>query len=166
MTLQPFFDAAPVVQVHAAAATVALLMGPAVLWRRRRDRLHKVGGYVWVTAMATAALTAFFIHSFAVIGPFSPIHLLAVLALGSLVVGMRAILRGDVVTHQRALRTLYLRGLLVAALFNFLPGRVVNRAVLPETPELGYWVIGIGLALMLGQAAWRALPARRQTITP
>ena len=67
-----------------AAALVAHFLGPFALDRARRDRLHKVLGYTWVLAMAITALSSFFIHSFPVIGPFSPIHLLALFALWSL----------------------------------------------------------------------------------
>ncbi|WP_425071108.1 DUF2306 domain-containing protein [Sagittula sp. S175] len=165
MQIQPFLDAGLVVQVHAVAATWALVTGPFVLWRQRRDRLHKVGGYLWVLAMALAAGSSFWINGFAMIGPFSPIHLLAVLALGSLWFGMRAILRGDVRAHQRAFRNLYLRGVLVAGLFNFLPGRVVNRMFLGEAPEQGYTVIAVGCAVLAVQLAVQVLRGRGRSFS-
>ena len=153
MTLTPFLTAAPHIQLHAIAALLALLLGPIALYRTRRDRLHKVLGHVWMLAMLTAALSSFAISSFGVIGPVSPIHLLSVLALWSLWRGLVTIRAGQVAAHRATLRNLYWRGVIVAALFNFLPtGRVVNRMVFPDSPQLGWVVIGAGLALLVAQA--------------
>ena len=58
MTLQPYLDASLIVQVHVIAAAMALFIGPFVLWRKRRDRLHKVLGYIWVLSFGFAAFIA------------------------------------------------------------------------------------------------------------
>ena len=50
--------------------------------------------------------------------------------------------------HGLAMRALYWRGLAVAGLFTFLPGRVFNRMFFPEMPELGYGVIALHLNLL------------------
>ncbi len=148
MTLDPFLAAPVHIQIHAAAAVLAIGLGPLAILRRRRDRLHKIAGYTWVAAMLVTALSAFTITSFGVVGPFSPIHLLAVLALWSLWRGMAAILRGDVRLHRTVMESLYWRGLILAGLFNFLPGRTTSRAIFPEMPEAGYAVIVFGLVVM------------------
>jgi uncharacterized membrane protein len=157
MSLDPILSAAPVIQIHASAALLALLLGPVALYRRRRDRLHKITGYLWVLAMAVTALSSFGIWSFALIGPFSPIHLLAVLALWSLWQGMRQILAGRVAAHAQTMRSLYWRGLIIAGLFNFMPGRVVNRTLFAQGGWQGWIVIAPGLALIL----WDGLRRRR-----
>ncbi|WGW03326.1 DUF2306 domain-containing protein [Tropicibacter oceani] len=157
MTASPFLAAPLHIQAHALAALLVLILGPFVILRSRRDRLHRLGGYVWVVAMGFTALSSFAIHSFALIGPFSPIHLLAVLVLWSLWQGMAHAFAGRIRAHEAVFRNLYWRGLIVAGLFNFLPGRVVSRALLPETPELGYAVIVAGAAALV----WHALSARR-----
>jgi uncharacterized membrane protein len=125
--------------------------------RRRRDRLHKITGYLWVLAIAVTALSSFGIWSFALIGPFSPIHLLAVLALWSLWQGMRQILAGRVAAHAQTMHSLYWRGLIIAGLFNFMPGRVVNRLLFAQDVWQGWIVIALGLALIL----WGGLRRRR-----
>lgn len=164
MTLLPFLNAAPYIQAHAIGAMLALVLGPVALYRSRRDIWHKIIGYVWMLAMLVAVLTSFAITNFGLIGPFSPIHLLSVLALWSLGRAMSAIRAGDVVAHQRFLRNLYWRGVIVAGLFNFLPsGRMVNQIVFPEAPQRGWVVIGLGLGGLLLQAV---LPHLVRHLTP
>lgn len=165
MTFDPILTAAPHIQMHILAATLALVLGPVAILRRRRDRLHKVAGYLWVTAMAVTALSSFLIHSFPLIGPFSPIHGLALFTLFSLWQGMRAILRGDVRTHELALRGLYWRGLCLAGLFNFLPGRTMQRALLGESETLGYVIIAVGVALIFANPIRRALSRSLRPVT-
>jgi uncharacterized membrane protein len=57
--LQPFLDAAPIVQTHIFTTFFALGVGRLAVFRRRRDGWHKFMGYLWVLAMATLALTPF-----------------------------------------------------------------------------------------------------------
>ena len=141
MSLDPFLEADRIIQLHVVAALIALVLGPIALWRKRRDRLHKIVGYIWVVAMALAAAVSFGIEShFTPVG-LGPIHLLAVFALWSLYVAMRGIYRRDIVMHKQAMEGLYVRGLALAGAFNFLPGRTSARALIPDTPELGYVII-------------------------
>lgn len=165
LTLQPLLDASPVIQFHVASASIALLLGPLALYRKRRDRLHKITGYIWVLAMGITALSSFGIHSFALIGPFSPIHLLAILALWSLFEGMRHVFAGRIREHQAVMRGLYMNGLLVAGMFNFLPGRVTNRMIFGDASHLGYVVMALGLSAIAMSAVRRrrALMALRET---
>lgn len=146
---EPYFDAPTHIQIHAAAATIALGIGPFALFSRRRGRVHKTLGYVWVVAMLIVATSAFFIHSFAVIGPFSPIHGFAILAYWSIWTAMRAIYQGRIEVHEQTMRGLYFNGLILAGLANFLPGRITNRTFFPQTPEYGYIVIAFGVVLVL-----------------
>jgi uncharacterized membrane protein len=147
MTLTPFLETAAHIQLHAAAAVFAVLAGPFVIYGRK-SRLHKVLGYLWVLAMAVTAISSFWITNFGVIGPLSPIHGLSVLALWSLFQGLRHIFRGNITAHQTTMRSLYWTGLMVAGLFTFLPGRIVNRSLFPEIPEAGYLVIALGGAAL------------------
>ncbi len=151
MTLTPFLTAPVHIQIHAIAAMLAIGLGPVVLYRQRRDRVHKWLGRTWVGAMVLTALSSFLIWNFGLIGPFSPIHLLAILTLWSLWQGAGYIRGGNVAAHSAVFRGLYWRGLCVAGLLNFLPGRTMNRSLLTEAPDAGYIVIALGLAALLAQ---------------
>ncbi|WP_420859569.1 DUF2306 domain-containing protein [Marivivens marinus] len=149
MSPEPYLSAPTAIQIHAAAAFVALVLGPWVIYRPRRDRLHKTTGYVWIAGMAVAAMSSFAIHSFPLIGPFSPIHLLACLALWSIYRGIAAAVQGDIRTHREVFRSLYWYGLVIAGLVNFLPGRTTNRTFFGEDDHLGWVVIGLGGTLLV-----------------
>lgn len=158
MTLAPLMQMPLSVQIHVAAALTAVLLGPFVILRPRRDRLHKIGGYLWVVAMAVTALSSFWITGLAVLGPFGPIHLLSVLTLWSLWAGMRHAVAREIEAHRIVFRNLYCRGLLVAGLITFLPGRRMNAVLFGEASELGYWLIGcVGGAVLI----WRLVNAAR-----
>ncbi|MDA7425323.1 DUF2306 domain-containing protein [Thalassococcus lentus] len=157
MTLEPYMSTNLITQIHIVTATIAVVIGPFALFRRRRDRLHKMSGYVWVIAMATAALSSFGITSFGVVGPFSPIHLLAILALWSLWVAMRAVFAGKIKTHEEAMKSLYWNGLLVAGAFQFLPGRSTNRVFFGDQQEHGYIVLALVLAAIVGRVIRRRM---------
>ena len=152
MSLEPFLTAPLQIQIHAIAALTAVVVGPLPLYRKRRDRIHKVAGYIWVTAMFTVAVTAFFIHSVAVIGPFSPLHGFALLTFWSLYSGLRHIFAGRVRAHQLTFRSLYWFGLWAAGLANFLPDRRTNQALFGGNDSLGWIVIALGGLVIFGVA--------------
>lgn len=133
MTLQPLLQASPVIQTHAYAAIAALLLGAMVLFRRKGDRLHKLGGRIWVLLMVLVAISSFFIHTIRMWGPWSPIHLLSILTLVGLVRAIMLIRRRNVLHHARIMKLVYLGGLVIAGFFTFMPGRIMH-AVLFGSP--------------------------------
>ena len=151
-SFDPLFNAPLAIQLHVAGALPALLLTPLVLWRRHRDRLHKGLGYAWVLAMALTAASSFWITSFGVIGPFSPIHILSVVTLVSLVTGVRAAIRGDARGHWAAMTNMAW-GLAAAGLLNFLPGRLTNRIVLDGAGWPGFAAV-VGLAACAAALVW------------
>lgn len=160
MTFDPILNAPIYVQVHACAAVVALLLGPFVILRNRRDRLHKVGGYIWVVAMACAAISSFWIMEFRVIGPFSPIHGLSIYVLWSLYRGVSYAIARNIAAHRQTFRALYLQGLVLAGLFTLLPGRILNRMLFGEVPMAGVVVLAIGLLFIGGVIVRRRMQRR------
>lgn len=160
MSFDPILTAPTHIQIHAAAAFLALVIGPFALLRQRRDKVHKILGYVWVLSMFLAATSSFFIHSFPLIGPFSPIHGLAILALWSLWTAMAHVRAGRYCAHAAVMRSLYWRGLMIAGLFNFLPGRTTNRIFFDDARDAGYIVIAVGLTAIFAPVLWRMIRTR------
>lgn len=149
MTLAPILNAEPLVQFHLLGATMAVMTGPVALYRRRRDRVHKVTGYVWGSAMMALAISGLFMHSLAIIGPFGPIHLLSVVTILSLWRGFHLIRQRRIADHARWMRNFYWYAIGFSALFALSPGRVLNRALFPDAPQHAWWLIGAGLFLLL-----------------
>lgn len=133
MTLQPLLQASPVIQIHVVSAIAALLLGAAVLFRRKGDRLHKLGGRIWVVLMATVALSSFFIHTIRMFGPWSPIHLLSIITLFGLVKAIMMIRSRKVMQHARIMKMVYFGGLVIAGFFTFMPGRVMHAVLFGST---------------------------------
>lgn len=132
MDLSSFLGAPGMVQVHAASAAVALAFGGIQLLRARRDVVHRRIGWAWFVAMGLAVATSFFIRSLAKNGPvagFSPIHLLSVLSLVSMLAAILYARRGDVRRHRLVMILLFWLGLVLPGLFTLLPGRVMHQVV-------------------------------------
>jgi len=148
MTLTPLLTAPLDTQIHVGFALCALVSGPLALFRRSRDGLHKVMGGLWVFAMAGTAISAFFISTMPMIGPFSVIHLLSVLTLWTLGLALRAALRGEWRRHGLLFRRLYVQAIGIAGLFTLLPGRIMNDVVFPNAPVAGFAVAAAMAALI------------------
>ncbi|WP_409411646.1 DUF2306 domain-containing protein [Brevundimonas sp.] len=115
------------IQIHVAAALIALAIGLVLLAGVKGDRLHRTLGWVWVLAMATTAITSFFIHQINPGGPggLSLIHLLSGWTMVALPMAIYAARRHRVATHRRAMTGMFVGGLIVAGLLTFLPGRLM-----------------------------------------
>ncbi len=142
------------VQIHVVFALAAIGMIPVVMWRRKRDRLHKIMGYSWAAAMAGTALSSFAISSFGWIGPFSPLHGLAVLTLWSLYSTIRAAIRRDVKRHKTGLRNLATFGLGVPMVLNFLPDRLFTRAFFDNNGWPALWASAVILSVIVLWRLW------------
>ncbi len=128
MSLRPFFEADPAIQIHQIAALLALITGAVVLWRRKGNGEHKFWGRVWVALMLVTAVSSIFIHETRMWGNFSPIHLLTLLVLVNIPLAIWYARQGNIVAHYRMMQGTYI-GLVVAGLLTFLPGRI-NFAIL------------------------------------
>lgn len=149
MTLAPLLTASIAIQIHVIAAILSVVVGPFTLWRRRRDHWHKRLGYIWVSAMALTALSSFAIVDMALIGPFSPIHLLSILVLFSLWQAIRAVRRGAIETHRITMQQTYFWALGIAGIFTFLPGRRMNNVFFSDAPVLGFLTVAVLVSLGL-----------------
>lgn len=154
MNLIVLSEAPLIIQIHVAAALPALILGPIAIWRRQRDLLHRVAGWLWVLAMVVLAGSSFLIQEARQFGPFSVIHILSVFTFWGLWQGLTAIRRRDVMGHQRAMRLLYMQAIILAGVFTFLPGRRMNALFFADLPHLGFAFAGLagGMVLWL---VWR-----------
>lgn len=163
MSLEPLLSAPLAVQIHAASALAAIVLGALVLFRRKGTPAHKLAGRIWAGLMVVAATSAIFINEIRLIGPFSPIHIFVVMTYAGLWQGIREIRRGNVIAHQASMKSLYLGALLLAGAFTLLPGRRLNLVLFG--PEAGWTpsLVAVGLVLATtGILWWRLMPRRRK----
>lgn len=147
MNPDALLTAPAIVQFHLAAALPALVLGPFALFRRRRDRLHKVLGYGWIAAILALALSGLFIRAeFPLLGPFGLIHLFSLLGIWGVADGLRLIRRGDVEGHLSAMQSVWFGAVGLAFLLTLLPGRTVNRFLFGDEGGIGIAVFVLGLA--------------------
>lgn len=145
------------IQLHVIAATIAALLTPLAILRNRRDLLHKVTGYLWVSAMAATAISSFWITNIRLIGPFSPIHIISIWTLYSLYHGVRLAIARNIKAHRAEMRSLAFGALGLAGSLAFMPGRIMNRAFFGEYQITGFvfvLLILAGSVLFFGEARW------------
>jgi uncharacterized membrane protein len=109
----------PVIQIHLAAASGALVLGGILFLIRRGSGAHRLAGRAWVALMVLTALSSFGIRT---TGNFSWIHLLSLVMLATLALAVINIRRRNVVRHQRLMMSAY-SSLLLAGAFTLMPGR-------------------------------------------
>lgn len=124
----------PLIAAHAAAAVLALLVGPVVLARPKGTRRHRLLGRAWGLLMVWVALSSFGIMRLRP-GSLSWIHGLSAFTLVMLVLGWRAAVTHRIALHHRRMTGAY-AGLLgafagaVAVPQRLVPQLVVHRPVL------------------------------------
>ncbi|MCS4504332.1 hypothetical protein KBTX_01882 [wastewater metagenome] len=126
MHLQPLLHASVVIQVHVAAAVLALALGIIQFGLRRGGTLHRRVGRSWVALMALTAVSSLFIHELRVWGDWSPIHVLSLVTLATLVHAVRAVRAGHVRAHRAGMISLFVFALIGAGAFTLVPGRLLH----------------------------------------
>lgn len=157
MTLQPLIDASPAIQLHAVAAALAFVLGGMILFRTKGDRLHRMGGRIWVGLMLAVCLSSFFIHTIRLVGPWSPIHLLSVATIAGLARGVWLARQREIIGHRRIMQATYVGALLIAGGFSFLPGRIMYEVFFGGPQPLAG--VAVAAAIVGGGAAlaWRGM---------
>jgi uncharacterized membrane protein len=112
------------IQIHVAAVSTALAVGIALMLGLKGNTVHRTLGWIWVVAMATAAISSLFIHR-SNPGGFSFLHLFAGWTLIALPMGVFAARKHNVRLHGRTMTGLFVGGLLIAGAFAFMPGRLM-----------------------------------------
>lgn len=150
MTLEPLIHTTLAIQIHTAAAILAFFLGGLILFRRKGDRLHLLGGRLWVALMLMVAATSLLIHTIGLIGIWSPIHLISVATFGLLARGVWLARAKRISEHRQMMQQTYMGALIVAGGFTFWPGRIMH-AVFFEGPHP--WIgVAVAAALIIGIA--------------
>ena len=110
------------VQIHIVSALTAFFVGLWLLAGPKGRGLHKKLGWTWVAAMATTAISSFFITGLNG-DSFSWIHGLSAWTLIGLPAGIHAIRNRNVKKHAKSMTGMFLGAMVIAGLFTFLPGR-------------------------------------------
>jgi len=164
MTLDPLLHASPLIQVHAAAAMLALVIGALQLFRRKGDGRHRMIGKIWVGLMTLVALSSFFIWTIRLWGLFSPIHLLSIFTLFMLWRGVSYARAHNIRMHQRVMQATYLLALVITGLFTFFPGRIMYKVTFgpdgadPEKLAVFGGVLALAVVVSLAINRWRHTP--------
>jgi uncharacterized membrane protein len=105
--------------IHLSAVVPAVGLGVWQLAARKGTRPHKLLGWIWVLAMAVAAISSFWVSK---AGGFSVIHLLSVFVLFNLVSSIWYIRQGNVRAHKKFMVGTLI-GLAGAGIGALMPGR-------------------------------------------
>jgi uncharacterized membrane protein len=132
MTLVPLLAADGAIRLHAFAAMAAFALGVVQLSAPKGTIPHRTVGWVWVVLMLAVGVSAFWIHTIRLWGPWSPIHLLAIFTLIMLPVAVFHARRHRVRQHRIAMLSLFFGALVIAGIFTLFPGRIMSAVVFGE----------------------------------
>lgn len=129
MSLAPLWQASSAIQLHALAAMAAFAIGIVQLSAPKGTLPHRAIGWAWVLLMLAVAISAFFIHTIRLWGPWSPIHLLAIFTLIMLPIAVLHARHHQVARHRTAMISIFVGALVIAGIFTFYPGRIMYAVV-------------------------------------
>lgn len=116
------------IQVHLACALAALALGAALMAARKGRGFHRAAGWVWVSLVATTAVSSLFITSLAH-GRWSLIHLMTGWTLIALPLGVIWARRHQVARHRRTMMGLFYGGFAINLFIAMIPGRTLWNIV-------------------------------------
>ncbi len=128
MNIKPLLDAGLAVQLHVAAAALAIVLSAAIISVRRGTPAHRQIGRAWVAMLAIICISSFWITGMNGSG-YSWIHLLSAWTLLGLSKAVWAVRAGNVRMHKYAMISTMAGALGGAGLFAFMPGRLMNAVL-------------------------------------
>lgn len=124
---------------HVVAALFVLAVGPVQIFRRRRDRIHRTMGYLWVAAMYYVCASSFWIVSE---GHFTWLHGLSAFTIVTVTLGLISAIRRNIRSHLGNMIGSY-AGIAVAFIFAVsVPGRAIPQLLAEDAPT-GVYVAGL-----------------------
>lgn len=131
MSLAPFLGETPAVQIHLVVTVLAFLLGGWLLLRAKGTGVHRWFGRAWMTLMAAASISSFFIPATIVplYGSFGVIHLLSVWVLVCIGVAIWAARTGRIRYHRIWVTATYAGALVGAGAGAMVPGRLISQVL-------------------------------------
>ncbi|MFJ4268729.1 DUF2306 domain-containing protein [Paenarthrobacter nicotinovorans] len=132
------------IAVHAIAAGYALIFGAVNLLRRNKGTsAHKVLGRIWAVSMYVVVLSSFGIRT--IDGGFNWLHALSALTFCTLTLGLWAVRKGNIASHQRFMTGSYFG--LVGAFIGVVavPERRLPQMAVHDIAGLALWVAALAL---------------------
>jgi uncharacterized membrane protein len=131
--LQPLLQASPAIQVHVAAAALALGLGTWQFLARKGSLPHRIIGWIWVVLLGSICISSFFIPGSWFIGPISVFHALSVYTLWALVMGAKAARDGEVADHKSYMTWIFGLSVVLSAVIAIgSSGGVLNEVFFPR----------------------------------
>ena len=130
MSLAPLLQAPLAIQFHVYTVVPAAVIGAYVLMTRKGTPVHKFLGRIWVALMIATSVSTFFIHTINLFFGFSPIHFLSAWVIFATIMAIVEARRGNYTAHRQFMVGTYVGGIVLAGLFTFVPGRIMNQVVL------------------------------------
>lgn len=129
MTLAPLLSSPLSIQLHAFAAMAAFVLGLVQFAAPKGTLPHRTIGWIWAGLMIVVGVSAFFIHTLRLWGPWSPFHLLAIYTLVMLPIGLWHARKHSIISHRKIMISIFVGGLVIAGAFTFVPDRRMYEVV-------------------------------------
>jgi uncharacterized membrane protein len=126
--IAPLVAAPPSLQLHVAAALLALVVGVVIFLLPKGTGFHRALGWTWVSSMIVVAATSVAMI-FDLKTGVNALHVFTAVTVVSLWGGLTGIRRGNVRQHAGSMIGLYVGGLIIAGAFAFIPGRTMWKVV-------------------------------------
>jgi len=147
-----FFDIPIAVQIHMICAVSSLMIGLYMLLGKKGTRHHKVVGWIWISLMLGAAISAVFIHQIRMVWILSPIHIFVPITLIGLYEGVRHARAGRIRAHRASMRSMYWGALCIPFAFALMPERILAHMF--GFRDLEWFPMALVASIVLGIGAY------------
>lgn len=128
MNIKPLLEAGLAIQLHVAAAAIAIALTAVILIVKRGTPAHKYVGRAWVAMLGIICISSFWITGMNG-SSYSWIHLLSAWTLLGLTQAVWAVRAGKIRVHKYAMISTMVGALLGAGFFALMPGRMMSAVL-------------------------------------